>query len=327
MQESMSFDLEPCLSVIVPVYNVPQEYLEKCIESILYQNYTNVELILIDDGSVSSIAECCDRYGNLDDRIRIVHKENGGVSSARNTGLALASGDYVTFVDGDDWIEPNHLLQGMRYILDTQTEIVFLGAKIEKGGEIHKSPFMSTDPFVMTSLDARYCLMKRTLVGWGVASKIFKKKTITDIYFDKEISMAEDLDFCWRALTVARKVAYFPSSGYHYCQREDSATHAVTPEKRITGVKVFYKILQELSDGELRDLVQIRYIKEMASCMMSIYRDKGLVYEAEIKSYKKVLQKNIFSFVRTPYYGVKIKLAVLLLATLPSSIFRRVVRL
>lgn len=322
----MDFKLQPLLSVIVPVYNVPEESLRKCLESILSQHYVNIELLLVDDGSINSIADCCNNYGSKDARVRVVHKENGGVSSARNMGLALASGDYVTFIDSDDWIEANYLLEGMQYILHTQTDVVFLGTKIEMDGEIQRSPFVLSKAFVMSGIEAKHCLMKRELVGWGVASKIFRRAVLTDIHFDATISMAEDLDFCWRVLTHVKRVAYFPAMGYHYCHRKDSATHVIAPEKRITGVKVFYRILQNLDDESLRYIVQIRYLKEMASCLVSIYRDNGSSYSREIASYRKLLRKNMFLFIQTPYYGFKIKSAVLLLAILPRWIFRFIVR-
>lgn len=92
------------LSVIVPVYNA-EEYLRKCIDSILYQTYSDLELLLINDGSTDSSGAVCDEYARRDERVRVIHKENGGVSSTRNLGLDLAQGEWITFVDADDWIE------------------------------------------------------------------------------------------------------------------------------------------------------------------------------------------------------------------------------
>ncbi|OUQ56652.1 hypothetical protein B5E58_10530, partial [Tyzzerella sp. An114] len=92
------------ISVIVPIYNV-EKYLNRCVDSIINQTYKNLEIILVDDGSPDNCGKICDEYAKKDNRIKVVHKENGGVSSARNVGLNIATGDYIGFVDGDDWID------------------------------------------------------------------------------------------------------------------------------------------------------------------------------------------------------------------------------
>ena len=97
--------MNPLISVIVPIYN-RELYLEKCIESIVSQTYSNLEIILVDDGSPDNCPAICDEWAKKDSRIKVVHKENGGVASARNAGLSAATGDYVAFVDGDDFIAP-----------------------------------------------------------------------------------------------------------------------------------------------------------------------------------------------------------------------------
>ena len=97
---------EPLVSVIVPVYKV-EKYLDKCIESIVGQTYENLEIILVDDGSPDNCPTMCDEWAQKDSRIKVIHKENGGLSSARNAGLDACTGDYIGFVDSDDWIEPD----------------------------------------------------------------------------------------------------------------------------------------------------------------------------------------------------------------------------
>ena len=100
--------MNPKLSIIVPVYNVEQ-YLDKCIKSILNQTFKDFELILVDDGSIDNSGEICDEYAKKDSRVKVIHKKNGGLAAARNTGLIIARGDYVGFVDSDDWIEPRYV--------------------------------------------------------------------------------------------------------------------------------------------------------------------------------------------------------------------------
>lgn len=98
----------PAISIIIPVYNA-EKYLRRCIESVLSQSFTDFELILVDDGSKDSSPQICDEYVAKDDRVRVIHKENGGVSAARNDGLDIAKGEYVTFIDSDDWVKKEYL--------------------------------------------------------------------------------------------------------------------------------------------------------------------------------------------------------------------------
>jgi glycosyltransferase involved in cell wall biosynthesis len=102
----MESKMMPLISVIIPIYNI-KEYLSKSIDSIINQTYKNIEIILVDDGSTDGSSKICDEYAEMDSRIRVIHKENGGVTSARKAGLLKATGTYVTYVDGDDWMERN----------------------------------------------------------------------------------------------------------------------------------------------------------------------------------------------------------------------------
>ena len=116
--------LQDLISVIVPVYNT-EKYLDRCIQSVLAQTYTNWELLLIDDGSTDSSGTICDQYAAEDNRIRVFHKENGGVSSARNLGLDNAKGEWITFVDSDDWVEPSMLKELLAIALDNDADYVY----------------------------------------------------------------------------------------------------------------------------------------------------------------------------------------------------------
>src|SRR5699024_8688641 len=111
------------ISVIVPVYNA-EKYLHRCIKSILDQTYKNLEIILVDDGSIDTSGKICDYYDHKDERIKVIHKENGGQSSARNTGLTIASGDYVSFVDSDDWIVEDIYEYCINLIKTTNCDVV-----------------------------------------------------------------------------------------------------------------------------------------------------------------------------------------------------------
>ena len=114
------------LSVIVPIFNV-EKYLPQCVESILNQTYNKLEIILVDDGSTDSCGAMCNDYAKRDKRVKVLHKNNGGLVSARKAGIEIAQGNYITYVDGDDWLSPNTYEVLMRYILETKADIVTAG--------------------------------------------------------------------------------------------------------------------------------------------------------------------------------------------------------
>lgn len=120
----------PIISCIVPVYNV-EKYLANCVDSILKQTFANFELILVDDGSTDKSSSICDEYAIKDSRIKVIHKINGGVSSARNTGLDIAKGEYITFIDSDDWVDSNYFLTLYKAAIETNADLVICGFKEE----------------------------------------------------------------------------------------------------------------------------------------------------------------------------------------------------
>ena len=113
----------PKLSVIVPIYNVEQ-YIHKCVDSILNQNFKDFELILVDDGSPDSCGKICDEYAQKDERVKVIHKVNGGLSDARNFGLEKAKGEYVSFIDSDDWVDENIYSESLKYMEENDLDIV-----------------------------------------------------------------------------------------------------------------------------------------------------------------------------------------------------------
>ena len=126
-------------SVIVPVYNV-EKYLHKCVDSILSQTYTNFEIILVDDGSPDNCGKICDEYVQIDKRVKVIHKENGGVTSARQTGLNIAKGEYIAFVDADDWISNDFLSEFVTVLSLYDVDIVSCGYNVAKGSNVKQFP-------------------------------------------------------------------------------------------------------------------------------------------------------------------------------------------
>lgn len=205
----------PEISVIVPVYN-SEKYLDDCIRSIIGQSYTDWELLLIDDGSTDSSGKICDGYALQDSRIKVLHKENGGVSSSRNLGLDNACGNWVTFIDSDDWVEQDYL-SDMAAHADSDVEIVMSYPKTytEKGLELpaeHYGGLIASEDFSLLFSECgigkyTYSVCKLYSLPW------LREKHLR---FPENISMGEDHIFLYEAILDACKVYVSPHSNYCY---------------------------------------------------------------------------------------------------------------
>lgn len=220
-----------CISVIIPVYNIAV-FLGKCIESVCKQTYQNLELILVDDGSVDESPIICDTYKKIDTRIIVIHKKNGGLVSARKAGLSIAKGEYIAFLDGDDWVEPDFYENMLETILRWNVDFV-------------ESPYISEQDganFFYESKDAHFVLdewtVKEILESWmadeenapirnAIWSKLYKAEVIKESYMHvpQNMSLGEDIVNFIYLLKIARNVYVVSKGGYHYVYRPDSLSH------------------------------------------------------------------------------------------------------
>lgn len=206
--------LQDLISVIVPVYNT-EKYLDRCIQSVLAQTYTNWELLLIDDGSTDSSGTICDQYAAEDNRIRVFHKENGGVSSARNLGLDNAKGEWITFVDSDDWVEPSMLKELLAIALDNDADYVYCDLLFDFG-QYQKYYNAAT-----YASEHRTMLKNFIISTWSIICTSLVKAEIYNnhnLRFSQSYTYCEDFLFAVKTMFYARKIAYIPKAYYHYNQ-------------------------------------------------------------------------------------------------------------
>lgn len=207
------------ISVIVPVYKV-EDYLDQCVESIVSQTYADLEIILVDDGSPDDCPAMCDAWAERDSRIKVIHKKNGGLSNARNAGMAIARGEYLTFVDSDDWIESDILRLSLQCSKENNADIVAFGVdwiysdRKENPNPLHAAVYYGTDNIVRTYFQS--CMVRTTV--WN---KLYKSAVLNDIRFP-EGRLHEDEFFTYRVLAKANVAAVIDTIGYHYRQRSDS---------------------------------------------------------------------------------------------------------
>ena len=193
------------ISVIVPIFNV-EKYLERCIQSIVNQTYQNLEIILIDDGSPDNCPAMCDEWAEKDKRIKVIHKQNGGVSSARNEGIKAASGDYIGFVDPDDAIDKTMYECMLAAIKDYNLDVCCCNIKkVNQSGDTIAEDF--TPPGIFTGQDIILNYISKVYFSRSCGNKLFKLNIIRNnkIYFDKSYSFGEDYIFNYEYFKFAQR--------------------------------------------------------------------------------------------------------------------------
>lgn len=218
---------QPFISVIVPAYKV-EDYLKECVDSILNQTVSDFELILVDDGSPDGCPAICDRYAARDGRVKVIHKENGGLSSARNAGMALASGEYIVFVDSDDYYDDKGYFESVaRSFKNNPIDIIFCRYKIDSNGK--KEAVLPFDEKTMEDLKnwplLQY-LSSHDQLDSSSWSKVFRREFLMKYnLFFKEGIYSEDVEWMCRCLLHVQTACWLPNIPYCYRMREGSITH------------------------------------------------------------------------------------------------------
>lgn len=232
----------PSVTVVVPVYNV-ENYLEFCVSSLKKQTLQDIEIILVDDGSPDKSGEICDRLALEDDRISVIHKENGGLSSARNAGIAASHGDYIGFVDSDDWVEPDMF------------ELLYKAAKENDADiadcdmiEISDREFIKLPDGCKTSLLNKnqaleiFFRITKSNINYCVCDKIFKREMFEKVLFTEGI-IFEDIDFNYRALIAAEKMVILDAIKYYYYKNPLGISRNLLREKDLELLAVWDRII------------------------------------------------------------------------------------
>lgn len=232
------------ISVIVPVYNV-EKYLRKCVDSIIAQTYTNLELILVDDGSPDNCGKICDEYAAKDSRIKVIHQKNGGLSAARNAGLDIATGDYIGFVDSDDYIEPEMYYCLHNSVVNSNVKIACCGRFREITNNYCKKAYSCERETVFETKDAFSEILLQQKIDVSVCDKLFNSNLFYDIRFPiGEIN--EDAVVAFELIKQSNGIIHTGYDFYHYVSREDSICHSEYGEKNYVAIKHLNQIKDQL---------------------------------------------------------------------------------
>ena len=209
----------PKLSIIVPVYKVEQ-YIHKCVDSILNQTFTDFELILVDDGSPDNCGKICDEFVQKDERVRVIHKENGGVSSARNLGVDEAKGEYISFIDPDDWIELNMYEDIFNFVNENNVDVACFEVYEVKGNKC-SAHYRFERNRVFEKEEALYDILV-DIIDNSPCNKVYKRSVWEGVRFPVGRRF-EDVATIYKTFHNSNKVGYMKKAFYYYLKREGSA--------------------------------------------------------------------------------------------------------
>lgn len=244
----------PKISIISPVYNV-EKYICRCVDSIIAQTFTDWELILVDDGSPDTSGTICDQYASQDSRIRVIHRQNGGVSAARQTGLDASRGEYVIHADPDDWVEPTMLEELYAKAKAEDADIVVCDYYVNK---VHGQHFVKQQLYVNTAHGALHQLFH------GLLASLWNKLIKRSCYIHYGLRFYPGINYCEDFLVLAQllqheeiRIVYHPQAYYHYCENNQSITRRYTRsiyEQRLQFVDILKRIIdgKEFSDDIIK---------------------------------------------------------------------------
>ena len=293
--------MKPLLTVVIPVYNV-EKYLNRCLKSILVQEWKNYDIILVDDGSTDRSPQICDDYVKAYDFISVIHKENGGLSEARNTGLSQAKGEYVYFPDSDDWLEPDTFIALAEALESQKFDIISFNREFVKGEEdVIVSDSVETQVF--DGKDAFVQMLKHSYITGFANDKVYRKSLFTDHNIQFPIGKYyEDLGTNYKLFLSAKRVYATNQKYYHYLiDNPDSITQSWN-EKKFIDMFGFYKevfystfVRSQLNQEELQ-ISQLYYVNGLTHILASLYKSKlDKKYIDITKEVKQELVKNSVS--------------------------------
>lgn len=303
------------LSVVVPIYNV-EDYLSECIESILNQTFKDFELILVNDGSTDNSLKICNEYLKKDERIQIINKENGGLSSARNSGIDVAKGEYIIFIDSDDLINKNMFEKMVRISIEKDADIVQCNyQKFYDNNDIEDSSIVNNELEELTPIKALYRFYDEkksecTTVAWN---KLYKTSLFKNIRYPVG-KIHEDVFTTHKLFFKANKIVCIEDKFYYYRQRENSITKSKYTKKRLDVLEAIEERIDFMqnvvNNEELYNLELKRYYCNMMSSYFK-YKKSNPNDKETLREIKKNAKKMFGKFMKCNELSIKRKLRLI----------------
>jgi len=293
------------ISIIIPVYQV-EAYLPKCLNSVIRQTYKNLEIILIDDGSRDQCGRICDEYAKKDTRIHVIHKQNAGVANARNDGIEYATGDFISFIDSDDWVAENAyevLYQGLKQY-HADCAVGGCVNVVEQNGRCRVPARVPADQKPSAVCESSSQAMKRVLLnGSAVWNRLFKREIFDTIRFPSD-RINDDEVTALHAYSMCKTVVFLNEDTYYYRIRKNSIT---TSSFSLKKMDIYYNSMDNLAfvrknRPELEVCAEFKYYKAMLYCYMHLKRMKRSPESAMLlKRLKQDMKRNQVMAMKNPY--------------------------
>lgn len=301
------------MSIIIPVYKV-ETYLRQCLDSIINQTYQNLEIIIIDDGSPDLCGEICDEYAEKDLRIEVIHKKNEGLSAARNEGICHSTGEWIAFVDSDDWCEIDYYENIIKSIQDYSVDVVCAGARIKEASNVQEVGYAIENNFIfcnskeIETLSIMVLATKRNLYSLNAPwDKLYRRKFLVEhqIFFDTTLKAWEDTWFNFQVFQKAQRVEGRCVVGYHYRILLTSITGSYNPKRPEINYEFICKLQDYCKKNKSSDLILAAIHARTLALLMNTLDYYFFHPQNQIKNKDRI--KEFREMIRWPYYQEAIR--------------------
>lgn len=302
------------ISIIVPVYNV-EKYIDRCINSILQQTYSNLEIILVNDGSLDQSGHICDNYKRKDKRIEVLHKENGGLSSARNAGIEIATANYIIFIDSDDYVNDTMVENLYKGLKKYDADIACCGKYLEDENNNVIEIKNKGKEYCINRYEAIERMLLRDEIDNSAWDKIYRKELFKNIRFP-DGKYYEDIETVYKLFCKCEKIVHISTVEYHYIIREGSIINSKFSLKQLDSLEFISNIRQDIiiNYPQYKQQVEAMYYLDLVTNLQKIYNSKEMHSYKEIYSkLKKEFKNSIKTILSNKYINTKKKFMCILI--------------
>lgn len=275
------------ISIIIPVFNA-EKYINRCIKSVVNQSYSELEIIVVNDGSIDNSLFICELLATQDSRIKVVSQDNGGVSKARNTGLRLAKGEYVMFLDSDDYMLPDMCKTMLDVLYSKQADCVICGIQEPEGGLW--CPQKNIDYSTLADFKREFIYQLNTELLSPCWNKIFKRQLITHL-FDEKISFGEDLIFDLEYLNNCTRFSFITTPLVYHEKQVAGSLVTKTGLRRLMDIEKIHKIIMQFAGEEnISQDLHKKYIRDLTVYIRFLFLDKRITFSDKKRILKEWIQ-------------------------------------
>lgn len=308
------------ISIVVPVFNT-EAYLRRCIDSILNQSFSCLEIILVEDGSSDNSAVLCDDYRNKDKRIQVIHQHNSGLAMARKNGLDIAQGKYVMFIDSDDWIDMDMLDDMYEIAVREQADVVC--SQYKRVNEQGRTEYFTVnfEPFICRNAgETMYHMHVTRYINSCAVTKLIKRTLLSTITFCDNLAIGEEHDMVCQLFLKASKVIVTDRAYYNYFTRRNSISHSGYNDKYNNSLKKYIQIEKELEDlfPEYKRYFRGFYAEYEMAVITAMCRNKSYDWNV-IRFLRGHLRKHLADICKNAYTVLHLKFCAIMITYLPRT--------